>query len=354
MNNKAYIAGIGMVTPIGANAEMTMASVTAGISAYTISDFYTNDNQAITMACVPKEAFKSLDVEIIEADVHSEQYDHIIKMAIVSLQEAISDKSFAKPVPLILALPEPNEEAEHIPPVVLITNLVEQQDLPLVTEKVNCIHTGRAAGIQALELAYRYLYELDEDYVLIGGSDSYLSYSRLDSLDSERLKTSISMDAFVPGEGAGFILLSRNPSHAMKINESIVSLGYPGVGQEPGHLYSEEPYRGDGLDSAFKQALEKHQDKLIDTVYSSMNGENHWAKEYGVAMMRNEHSFSEDVIHEHPVDCFGDMGAATSPVLIGLASLNLFNKSNRKQHLVYCSSDNAWRSAVKLEKITLS
>ena len=37
----AYIAGMGMVTPVGANVEMTAAAVRAGVSAYAVSGYST-------------------------------------------------------------------------------------------------------------------------------------------------------------------------------------------------------------------------------------------------------------------------------------------------------------------------
>ena len=348
-----YIAGIGLLTPIGINAAMTCASFRAGISQYSVSNYFTADEQPITMACVPEDFFTSMEVEIDKGKHYGEQYDHIIKMAISALREAVSAQSFKKPVPLILAMPEPNEDADHIPTELLIKNLLKQKDLPLSAESVRSIHTGRAAGIQALELAFRYLYEAGEDFVLIGGSDSYLSYSRLDTLDYERLSTPTSMDSFAPGEGAGFLLLTRHGQHARVENGQCVALYPPGIAEEPGHINSEEPYRGEGLDMAFKQAMTGHSGASIDSVYSSMNGERYWSKEYGVALIRNKDCFREDYKIEHPADCYGDLGASTGSVLIGLAAENLLNQPKHKENIVYCSSDSAWRGAVKLVTMSL-
>lgn len=353
-SQRAYVAGVGMVTAIGANAEMTAAAVKAGISGYTISGYFTPDEQPITMACVPDDVFTSMDIEIEEGDHYSEQYDHIIKMAIIAVQEAFFRLPIKKTVPLILTMPEQSDNAEHIDSELLIANLLKQESFPLSADKVRCIHTGRAAGIQGVDLALRYLYEADEDYVLLGGSDSYLSYTRLDSLDSERLNTPANMDTFVPGEGAGFILLTRNPNQALMRDEHIIAISQPGIAEEPGHLFSDEPYLGDGLDKAFKQALKDYTGPAIETVYSSMNGEQHWAKENGVAMMRNHVCFNEQVTTEHPADCFGDLGAATGSVLMGLASLRLLNQSNHAVNLVYSSSDSAWRTAVLIHKVSQS
>lgn len=347
---KAFIAGVGMITPVGINAKMTVASVKAGINAYSISSYKNGKNENITVAAVPKEFFDATDIYIEEGDEHSSQYDHIIKMAITALKETVKGKNIAQPVPLILAMPEPSETAYHIKPEVLIYNLVNQDDLPLAKETTRCIHTGRAAGMQALELGLRYLFDANEEFVLVGGSDSCMSNTYLDSIEQERLKTEFAMDSYVPGEGAGFILLTRNPQHAMKRDNQVISLQEPGIADEPGHLFSKEPYKGEGLDVAFKKVLANNSPKSINKIYSSMNGENHWAKEYGVASIRNEAHFRDDVTTEHPADCFGDMGCATSTVLMGLSVLNLLQDDNDMSHLVYSSSDGALRGAVKLDK----
>jgi len=128
---KAYIAGIGMITPVGFNAAMTAASVNAGISGYQVSRFFNQQRQQITMSCIPDEVYASMEVEIDEGSHYCAQYDHIIKMALLALREAISGRSIDKPIPLVLALPEGANNDNYIPPELLITNLLKQKDLPL-------------------------------------------------------------------------------------------------------------------------------------------------------------------------------------------------------------------------------
>lgn len=353
---KTYIAGIGMITPIGANTAMTAAAVRAGVSAYQASDYLARQTrQPITMTCVPNGVFTSMQIEIDAGGDYSDQYEHIVKMAILALREAVSGQSINKPIPLILAIPEPLPGVSYIEPQALIKNLVKQKDLPLHADLVRCIDTGRAAGIQGLELAMHYLSHQKADFVLIGGSDSHADATRIGALDKAgRLLAPGSTDGFAPGEAAGFLLLTRHPQWALTRDNQIVALCPPGNSQEPGHLYSSKTYRGDGLDQAFKQALNNHPGSTIRTIYSSMNGEHHWAKEYGVAFTRNQASFHDSVKIEHPADCYGDLGAATGPVLIGLAADDLLRKPGLATHLVYSSSDGALRAAVRVEKLPLT
>src|SRR5436190_1170801 len=116
---------------------------------------------------------------------------------------------------------------------------------------------------------------------------------------------------------------------------------------EPGHLYSEEPYRGDGLAQAVQQLAQLGGfGGPIQEVYSSMNGENHWAKEWGVVRIRANGTFSAEQGMHHPADCYGDTGAACGPLMTGLAALGLREGYRGAPALVYASSDHGGRAAL--------
>lgn len=353
---KLYIAGMGMITPVGFDTASTAAAVRAGVSGYRASDFFTQETrQPITMTGVPDEIFEEMEFDIDEGNYYGPQYDRIIKMAIIALREAMTNLPKGEKVPLILAMPEDIPQEPYIPEELFITNLLNQQDLPLSADQIRCLRTGRAAAIQGLEVARHFLYAQNANYVLLGGSDSYWDASRLRELDEAgRVLAPENMDGFAPGEGACFLLLTRHPAAALIVNDHLVALMAPGNAQEPGHLYSDLPYQGEGLDQAFKRALPKQEGSVIQTIFSSMNGESHWSKEYGVAYLRNKAAFDDAVKIQHPADCYGDLGAAAGAVLVGLAVTDLFSQSGTSAHLVYSSSDGPSRAAVRVEKLALA
>ncbi len=352
---KLYIAGMGMVTPVGGNVAMTAAAVEAKISGYRTSPYYTQQSKPITMAQVPTDVFASLEAEIDEGDSYNEQHDHIIKMAIIAVKEACSPKDITQPIPMILAMSEIQPNIDHLSSKQLIRNLTNNCAPWISTALSRNVSSGRAAGIDAIEFAFKYLYDLPYDFLLVGGSDSYCNYSRLKPLDDAgRLLTAGSADSFAPGEAASFLLLTRHPELALLRNGHVVALNRPGIVDETGHLGSEKPYLGEGLDYAFKKATFGIPEKSIHSIYSSMNGENHWAKEYGVAFLRNRKIFNDPIRFEHPADCYGDLGSATATTLIAIAAENLFKNNKAKTHLVYSSSDSAKRGAIIVEKIVLT
>ncbi|MCP3888614.1 MAG: hypothetical protein GY702_07040 [Desulfobulbaceae bacterium] len=350
----AYIAGIGMITPVGANAATTTAAVKAGISGYAVSEFCTREDDSITMGLLPENIFYDFDVELDEGAYFSECYDHIIKMAHIAAQEALEGVTMDNPFPVILGMPEESPGVRFITRESLANNLLKLGAFSTSIDRIQAYSMGRASAIQAIASGSRGLSITNDPYVLIGASDSYFNFTRVRQLsDAGRLLTENSLDGFAPGEGAGFILLTTSIEKALVVEQHVVAVHPPGLAEEPGHLHSEDAYKGEGLHKAFAEALGNAPEKSIDSIYSSMNGENFWAKELGVATVRNSRYLKEGYQIEHPLDCLGDLGAATAPVLIGLAAKDLLFGTQHKNILVYASSDYSWRAAVRLEKIQI-
>lgn len=353
MAPRAYIAGVGMVTPLGIDFPMTASAVKAGISGYAVSDYMAEDGQPVTMSMVPDEFFDSVNMEIDEGDSSGAQHERVIKMAIVALKEAIAHLKDPKVLPLIMAFPEQQSEHEHMYSEALKTNMLAQKDLPLSSELMYSFYTGRSGGVEAVNMAYRYLYELGHSYVVIGASDSFYQCPRLAMLkERQRLLTLTNSDGFAPGEAAAFIVLTRDISRAMVSSDGmVIGLYEIGTGQEDGYIYSDAPYLGEGLDKAVSSALDASGLSTVDMVYSSMNGERYWAKELGVSMIRSLRGTTDDFRIEHPADCYGDVGAASGPMLLGLAMADLLEDGNNNNGVVYSSSDSSGRAAVVLQKV---
>ena len=339
-----------MITPVGGNVAMTAAMVAAAISAYKSSSYTTTAGEKITMARVPDEMFAEFEGNVDEGDRFNPRHDRVIRMAIIALREACAQYTTEQAVPLLLAMSEVKTNSEGLSSLVdnLANNLKPWID-PAISRS---IHSGRASGMEAIDFAFQYLYSPQYPYVLVGGSDSHEDSSRLMPLDKDnRLLTLGASDAFAPGEAASFLLLTPHLELAQQRNGQVIALCAPGITDEPGHLFSEEPNRGDGLDKAFKKALINQPEKSIHSIYSSMNGEQHWAKEFGVAQIRNRKFFQDPVKIQHPADCYGDLGSATATTLIALAAEHLLKSSKAQAHLVYSSSDTAKRGAIVVEKI---
>jgi 3-oxoacyl-[acyl-carrier-protein] synthase-1 len=262
----------------------------------------------------------------------------MLMLGVPALREAVADRTGPEAIPLFLGLPE--AYASHGAAFIASLAQAAQVNVDLAASEAIC--AGRAAGLFALEQALEFLARGAGNFVLVGGVDTYLDDDVLLALDAEdRLQGEGVSDGFIPGEGAGFLLLGATGASAQARIAAI------GLGSESGHRYSDQPYRGDGLAQAVREVFRRDASAHapVRSVYAGYNGENFWAKEWGVAYLRNRERFAEAFRFEHPADCFGDLGAALGPVLIGLAATGIAKGYRAAPCLVWCSSDREARGA---------
>jgi 3-oxoacyl-[acyl-carrier-protein] synthase I len=342
---KVYIAATGMITPVGANTATTIAAVNAGINQYKASSFVNKKDKPMTTASVPEDALPPLHEDLNNIQLTGRE-KRLVRLAMPALEEVFSYYPLEQPLPLFLAGPESIYPGVKTIAAQLLKYVQIQSGAKIDLPNSRYFAMGRTGVFEAIALAFRYFAATNAPYVLVGGVDSYLDVATLSYLDAEdRVLAENMNNAFAPGEGASFILL-RNSQIIDSNSQHNVAIFQPGLAIEKGHRYSNELYFGQGLDAAFKVAIANGSNEKIATIYSSMNGESFFAKEFGVASIRNRVALNENYTHEHPIDCFGDMGAAIPAVLIALAQHKLLKNKKHLQNLVYCSSDLASRTAV--------
>ncbi|MBT8439895.1 MAG: hypothetical protein KJO91_09220 [Gammaproteobacteria bacterium] len=345
--SKIFLADMGMITPLGENTEKTAAAVRAGVSQLKESDYYSKAGKPINMSLVPEEVFPEITYKLNREEGTTFQMGVMLMMTDIALKQVMQNYSGDAPVPLFFSGPEAYQNGPYSVTQRFIEYITTQTSANIDMYNSRLFATGRTGVIDAVDLAIRYLQQTDAEYILVGGADSYQDDETLDFLDADdRVMSEGVMNGFVPGEAAGFLLLTNDVNKAMRHNSGVVSLSEPGLALEEGHMYSHEPYKGEGCSAAFKQALNGYNGKKIAKIYSSINGEQFWAKEYGVALNRNKSNFTNDVTLEHPADCLGDIGAAAGAILISLAANSLFNKCVDDTFLVACSSDQSYRAAI--------
>lgn len=351
MSDTICIVGVGMMTPVGDSAAMTSVSVQAGISAYQASSIYNKRFQPMTMALTPEDALPPLHEELEKVSGLTSRQRRMLRLADKAIAEALSVSKSPISPPLFLAGPE------HIPdcpkPIddSFLTHLHQQAKSGFHLGKSKLFAQGRASGIEALAQAWSALASGSEPFVLVGGVDTYLDLYLLGTLDMDnRILADGVMDGFAPGEGAAFLLVASPQAVEKYSLKPLANICQPALANEPGHRYSETTYKGDGLSQAMTAALTGLKGEKVNTVFSTMNGENLHAKEWGVANIRNQASLAEKLNFEHPADCYGDPGAAAGPIMIGLAALGLNEGHVQGPCLVYCSSEHEKRGAVCLLK----
>jgi 3-oxoacyl-[acyl-carrier-protein] synthase-1 len=199
-----------------------------------------------------------------------------------------------------------------------------------------------------LQEAMNWLHSGKVEFALAGGVDSYLDLHILGSLDRDkRVLSPARADGFIPGEGSAFLLLASPEAARTHDLTPRARLSAVAADHEDGHLYSEKPYRGDGLARTFTRVFSDGNGQVpIRNVYATMNGESHWAKEWGVAYLRNRKFFDPAFSLHHPADCYGDLGAAAGLTLAGLAVHGIAEEYRESPSLIFASNDRGERAAV--------
>jgi 3-oxoacyl-[acyl-carrier-protein] synthase I len=350
---EVVVGGAGLLTAVGLSAPETAGSVESGVMRFEEIDWLDRGFEPFTLATVAEENLPPL-AEALQAESGlTTRETRLLRLAAPALAECLEPLAQRSGLlSVIMALPD---AAGSVPidPKQFLGRLKIQSGLRLDLAGSTVVTKGRAGGLIALELARRQLSSGGRHVLAVGGVDSYLDPYLLGTLDLEgRIKSERHLDGFIPGEGAAFLsLTSRRGAEAAGL-KALATLAPGGESFEKGHFYSPEPYLGDGLATALQGLFDAARltSPVLD-VYSSMNGESHWAKEWGVALLRNKDAIAEAHAIHHPADCYGDLGAAAGPAMTILAVTGLRDRSWRSPTLVYASSDRGERAAIALMKI---
>jgi 3-oxoacyl-[acyl-carrier-protein] synthase-1 len=349
-DNDIVVVGLGMATAVGLSAMETAASVRAATMRFTESTWQDHAFQPFVIAEVPEDGLPDLAEDLAQETSLTQREMRLLRLSAKPVLDCVKRLVPLGERPgLALALPW----AETMLPLnrpLFLERLARQTGRAFDVALSRADFVDRAGGLMAVAHASNLIRAQQARFMLAGGVDSFRDSFLLGVFNAQkRIKSTNQLDGFVPGEGAGFLLLTHRNTAKLAGLSPIASVSSVAHGFEPGHLYSAEPYRGDGLAAAVSAfcAVSQLQEPIFE-VYSSMNGENHWAKEWGVAYLRNHDSFQPDFHIHHPTDCYGEVGAACGPMLIGLAIVGMWQGYRRSPCLVYCSSDLGERAVMSV------
>jgi len=346
------VVGVGIITSVGLSAGETEGSVRATTLRFNDLPWLDQYFEPFTVAEFHEDGPPALSEAMAEEPALTYREKRLLCLGMLPLLDCLKPiSSKVTSVGVFLSLPE-IQSTSPIDRGAFLRRFGVQCAGAFQVSKSLCGFQGRAGGLLAVHQASERIRKGQADFIVAGGIDTFRDLYVLGKLDSEgRVKSSRNLDGFIPGEGAGFVLLaSRKAAQSSKL-PPLAQLSPVASGQEVGHFYSKEPYRGEGLAGTFEKFFQESRlREPVQEVYSSMNGENHWAKEWGFGFLRNRSSFSSDHGFFHPADCFGDTGAASGLILLGLAACGIFHGYRRSPSLVYCSSDYGERATVALTK----
>jgi 3-oxoacyl-[acyl-carrier-protein] synthase-1 len=330
------ILNCGLVTAAGLSAPSACAAIRAGVANPTLTRFTDSAGKWLMAHQVPLEQpWRGLT--------------KLVRMASMAIIECLADVPQEEwpRIPLLLCVAE-RERPGRLAGLddELFGELQRALGLEFAPQSL-IIPQGRVGAGIALRHARRLIAESGVPRVLIAATDSLLSAATLATYERRRrLLTDGNSNGFMPGEGAGAVLVGRAGSQP-----ALLCMGL-GFGMEPANIDSEEPLRGDGLARAIKEALAEAGCALHDLDFriTDISGEQYYFKEAALALARVLRGHKDEFDLWHPAESVGELGAAAGPALLAVADAAC-RKGNAPGPRILCHAacDSGQRAATVLQ-----
>ena len=327
----------GLVTSVGLTAPATCAAIRAKLTNPSETRFIDSGGEWIMAHQVTLEQpWRGLT--------------KLVKMAAMVIEEALAGiaPNEWRAIPLLLCVAEPERPGR-------LEGLDDQLFLDIQAElgaqfspQSAIVAHGRVGVAVALAQARALLGRGKISRVLIAATDSLVSWPTLSHYEREdRLLTPSNSNGFMPGEGAGAMLVGADGGAASEL----LCTGI-GFALEAAHLDSGEPLRAEGLSQAIKAALsdaglEMHH---MDFRITDLSGEQYYFKEAALALSRTLRQRKEEFDIWHPAECTGEQGAVAGAAVIALADAACRKAFTKGPNiLAHMANDAGQRAALSLQ-----
>lgn len=337
------VVGLGARTAVGASAATTAAAVRGGVSGVSLHEqFRDQGGKPVPFAADPV------------IDPKAPLWRRMAEMLQAAGEEALAGaggEASVSPNCCVIALPEPRPGLPVDIGRILATEQARCLDLP--PDAVRTIACGNAGGLMAMQAAAQWLAQGKVKTVLVLGVDSYFDAGTLRSLEIHcRLKSSNVRGGFAPGEAAGAVFLMRSRA-AESANPPIPArIRAVATAVEPHPLRASTPCIGEGLTAAISAATANLRlpAEQIAFTYCDLNGERFRSEEFMFAQVRTQDAFVDANNYLSPADCWGDVGAASGPLYVALASESKLRGYAKGNHaMLWAGSDGGHRAALTLK-----
>jgi 3-oxoacyl-[acyl-carrier-protein] synthase-1 len=232
------IRAVGTFTSLGWNASLTVGAMHAGVQLFDDLSVRAPDGEWLSGAQISFPP--NLPVP-----------DRLSTMALCALGECAEALPPQVALPIVLCLPEVTEFEWD--PADVMARLVSSSPIALDQHASRAFPGGRTAIVEALPHALDLLDRGHRDACFLAGVDSLVTGDRLRQLLREgQVLHGGNPGGFIPGEGAGCVLLTRRPDRG-----SFAVLRGFGRGRNPGDgsAATAAPSPARGLTEAMRQAL---------------------------------------------------------------------------------------------------
>jgi len=273
----------------------------------------------------------------------------LAKMAALAIDECLAGvvSEERRDIPLLLCVAERERPGrlEGLDDQLFIDIAAELNTRFAPTSRV--IAQGRVSVAVALGHARRLIQEQKVPRVVIAATDTLLTWPTLSQYErTDRLLTARNSNGFLPGEGAGALLIEAPAGR-----DELLCTGL-GFGVEKAHIDSGEPLRADGLATALKSALAEaaHEMHDLDFRITDVSGEQYYFKEASLALSRTLRRRKAEFDLWHPAECTGESGALAGVSVIALADASCRKHFAPGPNIVaHLANDAGQRAAITLQ-----
>lgn len=343
MKGSIHIAATGTRTPLGLRSDACAAAVRAGISRL--------GSHPKWLDRLGEPMVAALDAQLDPGLPGPERMLALAEGALRDLfARAPKLRGAYAQVPVHLALPEARPGFTEQDAVTIGTRLAQLSDLPCALAPVQTHARGHAAGVLALEAAQT-SFSHGHELCIVGGAESYFSEATMNWLDDHgQLAGESGRSSFVPGEGAGFLLLASRAGLRKLDLESEAELVASATTHEKALIKTPALCLGEGLTAAVTRAVSGLGEQRINGILCDINGERYRGTEWGFVCLRLAQHFDDPASYRSPADLWGDMGAASIPLFAMLACESAARGyQSGPLNLLWASSEAGLRGAVVLK-----
>jgi 3-oxoacyl-[acyl-carrier-protein] synthase-1 len=330
----ATIVAMGAVTAVGLSAPAAIAAQRAGISGQAEHPYMLDGNgEPMRVAKVPW------------GDTNADIVSRLVELALLAAHEALAAAPSEQAIDVMLALPEARPGLPDGFGMAVGTRFSDSLRASMAVGKVRISSRGHAGGLALIGEAAAAMGTEDDKLVLVGGTDSWLAPETLEWLDSiEALHSDTMPWGFCPGEAAAFCLLASAPAPAAHL-----TIAGSGQALETNRIRTETVCIGAGLSAAWRSALSSlsRSGQPVHQIWCDLNSEPYRGDELAFSVARVREHLANDVDIVTPADTWGDVGAASGPLLLLAAELAAAkNYAAGPVSLLSTSSDGGLRTAL--------
>jgi 3-oxoacyl-[acyl-carrier-protein] synthase-1 len=294
-----YLIGTGMVTPVGSSAASSCAALRAKVSGFSEVPYTDISNEPVVGAPVTFVASNAKGLV------------RLVDLAAPALQECASflpSGEMAK-TPVLLVIADAARPSVSKRPSDLLVALEARLGVSFAPGSSVFPH-GAVGGVIALRHARALIEERKAHNCIVGGVDSFLDQRQLRWLErSRRLKRPNQPFGLIPGEGAGFVVLSATPvdGHA---RVSVIGIGAAHTAPED----RSRPRAGEIVD-AMRAAVTAAGISTSDIGFeiTDLTGEREMAVDHALAVTRTFIEPQPKLHSWHMAMSLGSVGAASVP-----------------------------------------